>query len=182
MQTLAPGECLALPDNTPCRRASCHRLAGAGRPGDVLHPGAWPPTSSCYRRSLIGRRRAEVRQTKQFLLPSHLLSYLVPPTFSPPLEEASTTPQHAAPWVMPGDCTQLAWPVRWQPGSWPLHADLLPDMVLQADGGGMASSSRAELGPEPGRRGLGLARKDTPKQACKACRIRTAQQVTFLSF
>lgn len=46
----------------------------------------------------------------------------------------------------------------------------------------MASSSRAELGPEPGRRGLGLARKDTPKQACKACRIRTAQQVTFFSF
>lgn len=83
---------------------------------------------------------------------------------------------------MPGDCTQLAWPVSWQPGSWPLHADLLPDMVLQADGGGMASSSRAELGPEPGRRELGLARKDTPKQACKACRIRTAQQVTFLSF
>lgn len=43
----------------------------------------------------------------------------------------------------------------------------------------MASSSRAELGPKPGRRGLGLTRKDTPKQAC---RIRIAQQVTFLSF
>lgn len=56
---------------------------------------------------------------------------------------------------MPGDSARLGWPV----GQQPLHADLPPDVVLQADEG-MASSSRDELGPEPGRGGLGLAQKE----------------------
>lgn len=48
---------------------------------------------------------------------------------------------------MPRDPARLAWPVGQQPGSWPLHAGPLPDVVW-AGGGETGWERGAEMRPE----------------------------------